>query len=85
MPAVAIVLEDDPNMFWCGYVPNPAQPGGGCHIWKPGEEGRKHAVWFFDEPSARKAGVGAPNGPQGPRDRVPGRGVKFRWLYGDAP
>lgn len=72
-----IVLAADPNMYWCGYEPNPVNPGGGCHKWEAGETGRKHAVCFFDEISARKAGVGAPNTPYGRADTVPGRGVKI--------
>lgn len=70
-----IALRSDPNMFWCGYEPNPANPGGGCHVWLAGKEGADKAVRFYDQRSAHRAGVGAPNTPYGRADTAPHRGV----------
>lgn len=75
-----IALRADPNMYWCGYEPNPANPGGGCHVWKPGADGQREAVAFHDARSAHKAGVGAPNTPFGRGDLEPHRGVMVKQI-----
>jgi hypothetical protein len=70
-----LTLASASHMYWCGYEPNPASPGGGCHRWLPGQQGLENAVRFCREEDAARSGVGAPNTPYGPADTVPGRGV----------
>lgn len=72
-----IKLREGMQAFWCGYEPNPADHGIGCHLWKTGIDGARDAVRFFDERSAHRAGVGAPNTPYGRADTAPDRGVKI--------
>lgn len=82
--AIIVIAEtnETPELHWCGYEPNPAQPGAGCHRWLPGTEGLKKAVKFIDVDNAMKAGVGAPNTPYGRGDLGPYRGVIYS-LYDD--
>lgn len=72
----AIMLRSGPDMYWCGYEPNPAEPGAGCHVWKQGVEGLLGSVRFADARSAHRAGVGAPSTPYGRGDLEPHRGVR---------
>lgn len=75
MPAIIALADDHPDApkFWCGYVPNPVNPGGGCHIW---ESNPRFAVKFAFVHDALRSGVGAPNTANGRHDNRPDRGVK---------
>lgn len=64
-------------LYWCGYEPNPSQPGGGCHRWLPD---RMKAVRFMRIDDAWRSGVGAPNTPYGRADITPDRGVFYAEL-----
>lgn len=77
MPAVIGFNDEGQPLYWCGYEPNPATPGAGCHRWIPGENGLAQAVRFVDAANAIRSGVGAPNGPYGRRDTAPDRGVNI--------
>lgn len=69
--------------FWCGYEPNPANVGGGCHKWIAGYEGQRKAIRFLTPEDALRSGVGAPNTPYGRADTGPGRGVAALILYNE--
>ncbi len=71
------LLPPHEPLVWCGYEPNPATPGAGCHRWLPGTLGREQAIKFVTYGDAMRSGVGAPNTAYGRTDNVPGRGVKI--------
>jgi hypothetical protein len=81
VPAIIALADDHPDApkLWCGYEPNPVNPGGGCHRW---ESSPLNAVEFCTTRDAYRSGVGAPNTPYGRLDTRPDRGVKVVQING---